>query len=146
MAVFDYSGATIYSIEEYKAKQQARVQHVKSLKSGPWVGKRKREVGTLYHNDSVTQIKGLRETGTQSCRVAKLKSLGCTTVGDILKKADEARIHLTEGMRKHFDTAMQGSWAPGTDHTRASNPYLSRYGIGYPFIYCEHCIVQFHNY
>jgi len=137
---FDYSGCWVRTIGEWeKTYVPAQIQAIKSLqRKGAWVQGARTQADGLYEQDS---IRLLFTKGKVPKKALTLEAAGVKTCGDLkaLSDADMLIIINTNkglgkaGMAKlrfRVNEAEPGAYdgSAFVDHTRATDPYLSRYG------------------
>ena len=132
---FNYSKRKILGIPAFNLARQAEVMRVQKLPTGggQWItGKRK--PGELYWDDSLTEVKGIKEA-----TASKFHEAGINTVGELIDahNADPSAYILEgisqKGFAKYFEAcgdAQIGAFEASSvvDHRRAENPYSSLYG------------------
>jgi hypothetical protein len=130
-----YSGKIIVTISDFnkKVKDECdRVRNLKSEKLGFWI-QDGREKGRRYRNDSVVKLTGIAEA-TQ----VKLDNNGIKTLGDlnnlndleVSANAKSAGLVVSKMIkrREYAANCVDEDSPERTDHRKANNPYISKYG------------------
>ena len=134
--LFDYSGKTIISINDYEKKMKFEFERIKSLsaKSTAWVTN-PRMPGVIYDEEPIFVLKGIGNKKKNALIDQNIK-----TVKDIKTISDEKANEITgiarknlESMRSQAALSIPGSPPPLVDHRKSENPYLSKYGNQWEF-------------
>lgn len=127
---FSYSGKTVISIKEWNTRIRKQINHVRHLQNpGPWKTNQ-RQNGRLYHDDSVTKIRGIAK---QTARKL-LEDHNIRTVGDLMSLCSDSlpespRIpNLTHLVVRAKECPDMTPAPKPVDHRKAANPYLSKFG------------------
>ena len=141
---FNYTGKWLHTIKSFAEKRAQEIARVKSLPGhgAPWVTGRRPD-GLLFHDDSITSLKGIATAGETKLGNVMFadpvhRPRGIDTVGRFASLTDfefgfvcqysGVNKKTLEAARAQSLTALPGAYVVvEVDHKKAPNPYMSRY-------------------